>query len=276
MTAHAGEEPARWPRPAAPARTVEGPLAAVLYASRQPDSVLLLHSLGLDRHIWLPLVDVLATRVAVMALDLPGHGASPSASAPTIEAMADHVVATMNAAGLQQAAIVGLSFGGSVAQAVAVRHPERVRALALLDTTAYYGDGAPRTWAGRVERARHEGLPALSTFQLERWFSDRFRGRRPDLCDAVSALFAATSLDGYADACTALGVMDLREGIASVRCPTVVVVGDLDLATPVAHAEQIHRSVAGSRLHVLRGCKHLSVVERPAAVIGLIADTIGA
>lgn len=256
-------------------RSVDGPLAAALYAPHQPDSVVSLHSLALDHQIWLPLVDVLATRLAVMALDLPGHGGSPSASVPTIEAMADQVVDTMDAAGLQEVAIVGLSLGGSVAQAVAVRHPERVRALALLDTTAYYGDEAPQAWEGRVDRARHEGLQAQSAFQLDRWFSVRFRQRRPDLCDAVLELFAGTSLNGYVDACTALGAMDLREDIASIRCPTAAVVGELDLATPVAHAEHIHRSVPGSRLHVLSACKHLSVVERPAAIIGLIADTIG-
>ena len=266
----------RWPRPAAPMMGVDGPLAAVLYAPKQPDAVVLLHSLALDHHIWLPLIDALAARLTVMALDLPGHGGSPPASAPTIETMADHVIETMDAADLPEAAIVGLSFGGSVAQAVAIRHPGRVRALALLDTTAYYGDDARLAWADRAERARRVGLPALAGFQLDRWFSDRFCQHRADLCDAVLGLYSATSLDGYADACTALGAMDLREGVASIRCPTTIVVGENDQATPVAHAEHLHGAVIGSRLHVVPGCKHLTIVERPAAVIGLIAQTIGA
>jgi 3-oxoadipate enol-lactonase len=131
-------------------------------------------------------------------------------------------------------------------------------------------------WADRVAKARAEGMAALTGFQLDRWFSDAFRARRPDLCDATLALFADTDLQGYADACTALGAMDLRQAIGSIACPTVVVVGEHDLATPVAHAEDLHRRIAGSSLHVIPGCKHLSAVERPAAVLGHLAAAAGA
>lgn len=262
--------------PAAPARHVEGPLSATLYAPDQPDTVVLLHSLAMDRRVWAPLVDPLAASVGVLACDLPGHGRSPAAPEATVEAMADQVAATVRAAGRGAVALAGMSLGGSVAQAVAVRHPDLVRALVLLDTTAWYGPGAPAAWADRVAKARAGGMAALTGFQLDRWFSDAFRARRPDLCDATLALFADTDPHGYADACTALGAMDLREAIGSITCPTVVVVGEHDQATPVAHAEDIHGRIAGSSLHVIGGCKHLSAVERPATVLGHMAAAVGA
>lgn len=262
--------------PAAPAREIDGPLSATLYAPGNHEAVVLLHSLAVDRRVWAPMVDPLATNLAVLACDLPGHGRSPAAPAATVEAMADEVASTVAAAGLGPVAVIGMSLGGCVAQALAVRHPGSVRALALLDTTAWYGPDAEAAWADRVAKARAGGMAALAGFQLDRWFSDSFRAQRSDLCDAALALFAGADLDGYADACAALGAMDLRQEIGRITCPTVIVVGEHDPATPVEHAEDIQRRIAGSELHVLEGCKHLSAVERPAAVLGHVAGLIGA
>lgn len=262
--------------PGAPASQLSEPLAATLYAPEHPEAVVLLHSLATDRHVWAPLVDPLAASVAVLAVDLPGHGGSPAATEPSVEAVADQVAATIDAAGLRRVAVIGMSLGGSVAQAVAVRHPELVRALGLVDTTAWYGPHALETWADRVAQVQARGMVGLAGFQLDRWFSDDFRAHRPDLCDATLALFTATNVQGYADACTALGAMDLRQGIENITCPTVVVVGEHDYATPVAHAEDIQRRIVGASMHVLAGCKHLSAVERPAAVLAHVAATIGA
>jgi 3-oxoadipate enol-lactonase len=163
-----------------------------------------------------------------------------------------------------------------VAQALAIRHPEAVRALGLVDTTAYYGPEGPSSWAQRAAQARDGGMASLTQFQLDRWFSDGFREVRPDLCAAVLDLFAATDLAGYTEACTALGAMDLREALGDVRCPTVVVVGEHDPATPPAHSEEIARRVPGARLAVLPGGKHLTAVERPLAVLAQMTDLLDA
>ena len=211
-----------------------------------------------------------------MAVDLPGHGRSPAPTKPSVEAMAEQVASAMSEAGLDQAAVVGLSLGGSVAQALAIRHPDKVSALALVDTTAHYGPDAAESWEKRADQARREGLASLAEFQLERWFSDELRRRRPDICSAVLEVFSGVSLEGYEAACKALGALDLRQGLTGISCPTVVVVGEHDHATPLTHAEELHRGIAGSSLHVLAGCKHLSAVERPAAVLALIADLLGA
>lgn len=260
--------------PAAPARIVEGPVAATLYAPAHLDAVVLLHSLAMDRRIWNPLVDALATHLAVLNCDLPGHGRSPTAPDGTVESMADQVAATVTAAGLSKVGVIGMSLGGAVAQAFAARYPDVVRALALVDTTAWYGPDAPASWAARAAKAQHEGVASLAEFQIERWFSEEFRERRPDVCAATLELFTTTGLAGYAAACTALGIMDLREAIQTITCPTVVVVGRGDKATPPSHAEDIRQRISGSTLHVIEGCKHLTAIERPAAMLAYVADTI--
>src|SRR3712207_367880 len=92
--------------------------------------VVLLHPVGLDGSFWGALPATLAAARRVLALDLAGHGASPSVARPrAIEAYADDVAAAITEAGGGPAAVVGLSFGGMVAQVLALRHPSLISAL---------------------------------------------------------------------------------------------------------------------------------------------------
>lgn len=263
------------PLPVAPVQEFTAPLAAGLIAPEHPQSVVLLHSLALDRNIWNPLANVLSNQMAVLVCDLPGHGKSKLASEPTVEAMADLVAETIDAAGLGSTAVVGLSFGGSVAQALAVRHPGKVTALGLLDTTPYYGADAPQRWRARVEQAQRDGFESLSSFQLNRWFTDGFRKRRADVCAEVMETFLRADLEGYSAACSALGAMDLREEITKIDCPTLIVAGELDEATPPEHARMMHERIRGSQLHIIADCSHLSAIEKPVQVLSLLAPILG-
>ena len=240
-----------------------------------PEAVLLLHSLALDRRMWPDVfIDRVAAERTVIACDLPGHGQSPLAGARTIEDMADRVAALLDALGLAAVAVVGLSMGGCVAQALAVRHPQRVRGLGLVDTTAWYGEDAPAKWAERADRARREGLHALAEFQASRWLTEGFRREHPDVLKGLLDIFTQMSIDDYAAACSAMGAVDLRAGLAGITCPTAVAVGEHDYATPVEFATLIAKSVPGASLTVLPDASHLSVVERPDAVVDAVREAL--
>lgn len=237
--------------------------------------VVLLHSLALDRSVWEPLREHLPTDLTVVTPDLRGHGASPDDDAFTIEDMADDVAATMAELGYPRAVVVGMSMGGCVAQALAVRHPERVTGLGLVDTTAWYGPDAPAAWEERAGKARANGMRSLSQFQLDRWFGEAFRRDHPEVGERLLEVFSANNLDSYVAACRAMGAVDLREAIRGVTVPTVVIVGEDDPATPVAHARDIHERIPGSTLHVLPGGRHLTAVEQPAEVAARLAPLFG-
>jgi 3-oxoadipate enol-lactonase len=234
--------------------------------------LLLLHSLALDRQMWDGLLPTLRRHRTVVTVDLRGHGASPPSTEFTIEQMADDIAATLDAAGIEQVAVAGLSLGGAVAQAFATRHVDRTSALALIDTTAWYGSDAPAQWAQRAAKARASGMRSLSEFQLARWFSDGFRRDHPQLCQGLLEIFARNDLTSYEATCHALGALDLRDQVKAVRVPTLLIVGSEDPATPPRHAQDLSERIPGASLHVLQGARHLTPVERPDEVAGLLAE----
>lgn len=228
-------------------------------------TTVLLHSLALDRSIWREFAPLLPG--TVVTVDLPGHGSAPEGDPTTVESMADGVAALVTSLGRGPVVLVGMSLGGSVAQAMTIRHPDLVAALGLVDTTAWYGPDAPRTWAARAKQARQRGLDSLAEFQLDRWFTPAFREARPEVGEELLGIFRRNRLADYVASCTALGAMDLRADLPNIHVPTAVVVGDQDGATPPSHARALASAIATAELTVLENCKHLSALERPADVL---------
>jgi 3-oxoadipate enol-lactonase len=234
--------------------------------------LLLLHSLALDQHVWDATLPRLRKHRDVLTVDLRGHGASSASAAFTIEEMADDVAVTLDSVGIDEVCLAGLSLGGSVAQAFATRHPHRTVALALIDTTAWYGPTAAQQWAARAAKAHSAGMQSLSAFQLDRWFSDTFRAENQDLCQNLLERFARNDLASYEATCRALGAFDLRGPVATIQVPTLVVVGSEDPATPLGHAKDLSERIPHASLRVLPGARHLTPIERPDD-IGDLLDT---
>ena len=153
-----------------------------------------------------------------------------------------------------------------MAQAFAGLYPSRVSSLGLIDTTAWYGPDAPKTWRERGAAARSKGLAALTDFQATRWFGDRFRATHPEAVQATNRIFLATDMDCYAATCTLLGDADLRPYLQALRMPVSVIVGEEDYATPVAMARQLHQAIPGSTLTILPGARHLAPIECPEEI----------
>jgi 3-oxoadipate enol-lactonase len=228
-----------------------------------PPTVLLLHSLALDSTIWSDIVPLISGFCRVLRCDLPGHGWSREVPVSSVEAMADAIADALRARGEGPIVVWGMSLGGNVAQSLTARHPELVAALGLADTTAWYGEDASVKWAERAEVARSRGMAALSDFQLARWFSRDFLDQNPGVAQRLLDVFAANDVDAYVRTCHAMGVQDLRQATSTITVPTMVLVGELDPATPLPHAEDLHARISGSSLEVVPGASHLSPLERP-------------
>ncbi|HEY6258656.1 MAG TPA: alpha/beta fold hydrolase [Xanthobacteraceae bacterium] len=248
--------------------TLHGELAAA-------DRVVMVHSLAMDRSFWRPVADRLAANAAVLTYDCRGHGRSDKPSGPyTVELHADDLADLMDQIGWRTVLVAGASMGGCIALAFAIRHPARVRALGLIDTTAWYGVDAPKNWEQRANAARASGLSSLIDFQLTRWFGEKFREENPQVVRDSVATFLRNDVEAYAQTCRMLGACDLRNGMSAIKVPTAVMVGEEDYATPPAMADAMHKAIAGSTLTVLPGARHLTPLERPdqvAAALGELA-----
>jgi 3-oxoadipate enol-lactonase len=247
----------------------------VVEGNRGGPTVVLVSSLGTTHRMWDPQVPSLASGRRVVRYDTRGHGRSPVPPGPyTIDQLADDLVALLDRLDVQRAHLVGLSLGAMTAMSVAAERPDRVTSLALLCTSARLGP--EQLWVDRAHSARTQGMAVLSQAAVERWFSPRFRAEHPDQVTAMRKMVESTPAEGYAACCEAIRHMDLRERLASITAPTLVIAGTEDPSTPPEHLRLIADSIPGSRLEVFEGVAHLANIEEPGRVTALLLEHLAA
>ncbi|MES4901799.1 MULTISPECIES: 4-carboxymuconolactone decarboxylase [unclassified Streptomyces] len=225
-------------------------------------------SVGTSLAVWEPQLPALARTHRVLRWDLPGHGRSPAQLLPsdgsaTVGDLAALVLRLADAQGWERFAYAGISIGGAVGLHLAAHHPERVASLAVICSSARFGE--PAAWRERAALVRAEGTEAMVASRPGTWFSHRFAAspRAVALLEDLRACDRA----GYAACCDALAAYDLRPALPSVEgVPTLVVAGRDDPATPPAHAREIADAVPGASLLEVAGAAHLAGVERPEPV----------
>lgn len=233
--------------------------------------LLLIHSLGTSLHVWDPLLPALAARFCVLRCDLRGHGLTAGGIDPpstTIETLADDVLGLMDALAIDQAVVCGVSIGGMAALHLAAAAPERVARLVLCDTS--YRIGTPQQWDERVAAVSSGGLAAIADTVIGRWVTPRFIVERPAEAAGLRTMLLRTPSAGYVAGCHALREASLESDAISVRCPTLIIVGDQDASTPPVTAEALAALIPAARLAVLPGAAHLPMVERPKSLAELI------
>ncbi|WP_426309212.1 alpha/beta fold hydrolase [Cellulosimicrobium sp. E-16] len=239
--------------------------------------LVLLHGFPLDHRMWADVAAALPGEPTVVAVDLPGLGASPLAGGPpSIDASADATAAALTAAGITRAVVAGLSMGGYVALALAERHPDLVAGLGLVDTksTADTAEAAANRLRIADDVARSQtvdavlGMPGVMlgetskaarkhlTARLEEWI----RGQRPD-----GVAWSQRAMAARPDRTHVL------EGFAG---PVAVVVGEEDALTPAAEAEHMADAAPAAQLVLVPGAGHMSAIEDPAAVADALADLL--
>jgi 3-oxoadipate enol-lactonase/4-carboxymuconolactone decarboxylase len=219
-------------------------------------------SLGTSYALWAKVAPELSVTHRVVRWDLPGHGGSaPGLVAPgaTVGDLADLVLALADSLGVERFAYAGVSLGGAVGLHLAVHHPQRVSSLAVICSSAHFDGAGP--WEERAERVRREGLEWLVESAPARWFTPGFTV--PGLVRDQEA----ADPGAYAACCDALAAFDLRERLADISVPTLLIAGREDRATPPPHLREIADAVPGSTLVELPGAAHLAPAECPGAVL---------
>jgi 3-oxoadipate enol-lactonase len=228
-------------------------------------TLLFANSLGSDLRIWDDLSARLLPDVGVIRYDLRGHGLSEAPEPPYSAAdLALDVVGILDALNVPQAILCGVSVGGLIAQAVALQHPDRVRALILCDTGARIG--SVEAWQQRIDKVRADGIDSLVQMTMERWFSAGFRERYGAAVRGYSIMLRQTSLDGYVGTCAALRDTDFRRAITRVKIPTLVLCGAEDIATPPELGRELAALISGARFSLIEKAAHLPCIEQPEAV----------
>jgi len=240
--------------------------------------VLFVHAFPLNRTMWAPQVSALVERCRCVAADLRGFGESTVSPPYSMEQYADDLAHLLDQLRIQQVVLVGCSMGGYVSFAFWRRHRDRVRALVLADTKAT-ADTEEALGRRRqlIEVARTQGSTAVANLQIASLIGRTAREKQPDTYDAVHRMVAQTRPDGIVGALEAMMLRPDSTGtLASINVPTLIVVGDEDVPTPVKDARHMHEKIPGSRLEVIAQAGHLTNLERPAAFNHLLTEFVGA
>jgi poly(3-hydroxyoctanoate) depolymerase len=232
--------------------------------------LLLINGIGAPAEMWAPLAACLTGRELV-AVDLPGVGSSPLSHRPLrMPALADLVAGLLDQLGHERIDVLGYSFGGSVAQELAWRAPDRVGRLVLCASTSGVGSAPPRPLAAMMVMtpARYENRT------LARWIMPTLAGGRTRRDAAVleatltQRLANPPSLLGYLQQLYAITGWSSHPWLRRVRHRTLIVHGDQDPLVPVVNARLMAKTMPDARLHVLEGAGHLFLVDEPSSVVG--------
>ena len=236
--------------------------------------LLLLNSIGTDLGLWDLVVPHLLPRFRLLRMDTRGHGASDAPAGDySLADLAADSLAVMTAAGVDRAAVCGVSLGGMIAMQLALQAPERVGALILACTSAAMDEAI---WRARVDTVRSEGTAAIAEAAIGRFFSESFRRQHPETVETVRTGLLASSAVGYAGCGAAIRDMDLAGRLPSIAVPTLVVTGAKDISTPAeGHGDRLVAAIPGAR-GVSLPTAHLPCLEAPGALAGVISDFLSA
>ena len=236
------------------------------------DPLLLLHALGCDGSMWDGVVASLPSDQGIIAPDFRGHGRSTLGwRAPSVDLWADDVVRLLRQKRIERPAVVGLSMGGYTAFAIAAATPGFARAYAFLSTTASADDEAIRQRrAVGIATIRREGWRAYLEGQVNSLLNPS-RPNFPAHRERLDAMFSRAGDSGLPAALMALAARpDRRAMLLGIQAPSIVIVGAIDTLTPPDKSRAIAAGIPGARLHVLDDVAHLSALEAPQKVAGLV------
>ena len=231
--------------------------------------VVFANSLGTDFRLWDPILPLLPKGLRILRFDKRGHGLSACPPAPySMGSLITDTEQLMDLTGFKNAMFVGLSIGGMIAQGLAVKRLDLIRAMVLSNTAAKIGN--PAMWNERIAAVNEGGVEALADGVIERWFSKGFCAG-PDI-DLWRNMLAQQSNAGYAGCCAAISGTDFYTPTSGLRLPTLGIAGTEDGSTPPDLIRETVDLIPGSQFHLIRKAGHLPCVEQPIEYAQVLTD----
>ncbi len=237
--------------------------------ARVAHPLVFINSLGTDFRIWDDVAIPLSESARVIRYDKRGHGLSELRTGEaSIADFATDLAALLDRLNVRGATIVGLSMGAMIAQELYSLRPDLVRSLVLCDTA--HRIGTAQFYASRIEAVEASGIEAIADGVMQVWFTRRYHEACADAVAGWRAMLTRTPKAGYLAACAAVRDADLTSSVTAIRAPTLCVVGEDDLSTPVDRVRELASLIAGAKFEIVAGAAHIPCVEKPDVLRGLI------
>ena len=226
--------------------------------------VVLGHSLGTGTLLWEQVVPELAAVYRVTLLSLPGHEGTPVPSEPfTLAELADAVAEAAAELAGGPFCYAGVSIGGALGLELALRHPQLVRAAAIIASGAELG--AAEHWMARAEMVRQQSPAALVGPSSKTWFAPESFETQPVLTGRILRVLQETSAEGYARCAEALARYDVSERLGEISVPILAAYGAVDTVAPEERQDRIVAGVQRGRKLRIDGAAHQPPAEQPHA-----------
>ncbi len=241
----------------------------------QGTALVLSNSLATDARMWEKVLPDLQARFRVITYDTRGHGESTCQSgAPTLSDLAHDLVAVLDAAGVKQAWMAGVSLGGMTGMTLALEQPGRLLGLMACNCRARINAEGIAGWDQRVQLFSSQGIEALVPATLERWFAPDVRTQDQALMQRMSDIIRSTSLAGYVSCVNAIKGMAMHDQLHRIGLPVLYLAGAQDGGAPVSEMQAMAGEVKGSRCVVMDPCGHISPMQCPQDFVRHLTDFI--
>jgi 3-oxoadipate enol-lactonase len=241
--------------------------------------VILIHGLGMDRHMWKGQVDGLSQRYRVITYDNLGHGQTEKPPGPySLTMFADLVRDVADKAGAEIFALVGFSLGGMIAQTFALTHPDRLGAAVIMNAVYNRTPEESAAVRARADAIDAEGPNATVDAAIERWLTPEFRKMHPEVEAAIRKRVTTNDHKAYAAAYRvfAEGDPELTGRLGAIRCPTLVITAEHDKGSNPRMAREMAEAIPGATLEILPHLRHLApmegVAQMNAALLSFLAE----
>jgi len=249
--------------------TALGTLGVAQQGAGDRTPIVFLHGVGSDKSVWGRQLDRFGQERRAIAFDYPGYGESdPAPEGCTRDDYAAAILAGLDALGIREAHICGLSLGGVVAIAIHAAAPGRCSSLILADTFAVHPDG--QALYDRSVAASNGGMRALAEARVGVLLDCEDPLLRREVIDTMARI----DPQAYRIGARAVWLADQRDRSARIGVPTLVVVGELDPVTPPALSEQLAELIPGSRLERIAGASHLANLDKPTEFNSIVGRFI--
>jgi 3-oxoadipate enol-lactonase len=224
--------------------------------------LILSNSLGTSLHMWQPQLTEFSKHFRLLRYDKRGHGKSSVPTGPyTLDQLGTDVLRLLDELKLERVYFCGLSVGGATGMFLGANAPNRFHKIALCNTAAKFG--TPEMWETRIHNVQSGGMKAVASSVVERWLTPTFRASHPQETQTVLAMLETANPQGYVAACAAVRDTDLRQSLATIRVPSLVLAGTHDTSATVADAHFLVDRIPGAQ-YVEVSAAHLSNVEAAA------------
>lgn len=229
------------------------------------DSLVFVHAFPLSQCMWEPQVKALSQNYRVITLDLRGHGESDTLLWNfTLEDYANDIYELLRHVNVQQATFIGLSMGGYILFAFYRLFPTMVRRLVLADTRAQADTEESK--AGRLAMAQTaytQGPTAIADMMIPKLLTATTIENRKDLLEQVRAMIIKNQSSGIiVDLMVMAARPDSTALLTQIACPTLVIVGEEDVATPPTESQYMVERIPHAQLITIPNAGHLSNVEQ--------------